>query len=80
MKKLLCFVTVALLTGCATPQQPQRYAWITGLKPEKAEYYRQLHAKPWPSVNKMIKDCHIRSFSIYQRDIEGKTYLFAYHE
>jgi L-rhamnose mutarotase len=80
MKKLLCLATVALLAGCATQKPPQRYAWITGLKPEKAEYYRQLHADPWPSVNKMIKDCHIRSFSIYQRDIEGKTYLFAYLE
>lgn len=81
MKKILSLLAVALLTGCATSSKaPQRYAWITGLKPEKAEYYRQLHAKPWPSVNKMIKNCHIRNFSIHEREIDGKLYLFAYLE
>ena len=28
----------------------------------------------------MIKQCHIRNFSIYEREIDGKTYLFAYLE
>ena len=80
MKHLLLLVAVAFLGGCAAHKIPQRYAWITGLKPEKAVYYRQLHANPWPSVNKMIKDCHIRNFSIHEREIEGKLYLFAYLE
>ena len=69
MKKLLSLLAVALLAGCATTSKaPQRYAWITGLKPEKAEYY------------KMIKECHIQNFSIYEREIAGKSYLFAYLE
>jgi L-rhamnose mutarotase len=59
---------------------PQRHAWITGLKPEMAARYRQLHAKPWPSVNRMLKECQIQNFSIWQREIEGKLYLFAYLE
>jgi L-rhamnose mutarotase len=77
---ILCLLPVICLTGCATQKAPQRYAWVTGLKPEKAEYYRQLHANPWPSVNKMIKECHIQNFSIYEREIDGKLYLFAYLE
>lgn len=28
----------------------------------------------------MIKQCHLQNFSIYERKIEGKTYLFAYLE
>jgi len=60
--------------------EPQRFAWITGLKSEKAEYYRQLHANPRLGVNKMIKECHIQNFSIFEREIEGKIYLFAYLE
>lgn len=77
----LFLLAAALFTGCATqPSTPQRYAWITGLKPEKAAYYRDLHAHPWPSVNKMIKSCHIQNFSIYEREIDGKLYLFAYLE
>lgn len=80
MKKLICLLTVVFLAGCATQNSPKRFAWITGLKPEKAEYYRQLHANPWSSVNRMLKECHIQNFSIYERNIEGKTYLFAYLE
>jgi len=74
---LLCALWLA---GCATRQPPQRHAWITGLKPEKADYYRQLHADPWPGVNRMLKECHIRNFSIHEGEIEGKRYLFAYLE
>jgi len=78
---LLLSLVIAMLTGCATSSKtPQHFAWITGLKPEKAEYYRQLHANPWPSVNKIIRDCHIQNFSIHEREIDGQIYLFAYLE
>jgi L-rhamnose mutarotase len=81
MRALLFLLAAALLSGCATTsKEPQRFAWITGLKPEKAEQYCQLHAHPWPSVNRTIKVCHIRNFSIYEREIDGKLYLLAYLE
>ena len=82
MKALLCLLFAALLTGCASTPSAHvtRYAWITGLKPEKADYYRQLHAHPWPSVMKQIKSSHIQNFSIHEREIAGQTYLFAYLE
>lgn len=59
---------------------PERHAWITGLKPEMAARYRDLHARPWPSVSQILKACHIGNFSIWQREIDGKLYLFAYLE
>ena len=76
---LVSFLALALV-GCATNHPPQRHAWITGLKPEKAAHYRDLHAHPWPAVNRMLKECHIQNFSIWQGEIEGKLYLFAYLE
>ena len=79
MKTQIPLLLAVLLAGCAAPT-PHRYAWVTGLKPEKAEYYRQLHAHPWPAVNRMIKESHIRNFSIHEREIDGKLYLFAYLE
>ena len=79
MKTLSLLVIAAVATSCA-PTQVQRQAWVTRLKPEKAAYYRQLHANPWPSVNAKLKECNIRNFSIYEREIAGKTYLFAYLE
>jgi L-rhamnose mutarotase len=77
---LLCLVTIALFAGCAAPNPPRRIAWVTGLKPEKAEHYENLHAHPWPSALKQIKASHIQNFSIHECQIEGKLYLFAYLE
>lgn len=77
---VLTLAAAPLLAGCATRKRVTRYAWITGLKPEKAAYYEQLHAKPWPGVSRMIESCHIRNFSIHKREIDGKFYLFAYLE
>lgn len=68
-----------LVTSCA-PTRVERHAWITGLKPDKAAYYRKLHAKPWPAVNRQLKKCNVRNYSIYERQIGGKTYLFSYLE
>jgi L-rhamnose mutarotase len=61
-------------------KESRRFLWITGLKPEKANYYRELHANPWPGVIRMIKECHIQNFSIHEREIGGSLYLVAYFE
>lgn len=83
MKRLLpvfCAAAFSLFAGCASQRPPQRYAWVTGLKPEKADYYQQLHARPWPGVLRQIKASHIQNFSIHEREINGQLYLFAYLE
>ena len=80
MNTHLAIIALASLFASCAPQAVQRHAWVTGLKPAKAEYYRALHAHPWPEVNATLKRCHIRNFSIYEREIGGKTYLFAYLE
>ena len=68
------------MNSSAPTRAPQRFAWVTGLKPEKAAYYQELHANAWPAVNRQITASHIQNFSIYLREIEGKLYLFAYLE
>jgi L-rhamnose mutarotase len=80
MKARITVLLLAAIAVSCAPTQVQRHAWVTGLKPHKAEYYRKLHAEPWPSVNRMLKECNIRNFSIYEREIDGKLYLFAYLE
>ena len=80
MKNFVALLFAVLLAGCACQRAPQRYAWVTGLKPEKSARYEELHAHPWPGVNKTIQDCHIRNFSIHECEINGKLYLFAYLE
>jgi L-rhamnose mutarotase len=68
------------LGGCAK-QKMQRYGSVIGLKPEKIEEYKRLHADVWPDVLKMIKQCNIRNYSIYLGEMENnKYYLFSYFE
>ena len=68
------------LSGCAR-QKMQRYGSVIGLKPEKIEEYKRLHADVWPDVLKMIQQCNIRNYSIYLGELENdKYYLFSYFE
>lgn len=48
--------------------KPQVFASVIRLRPEKAEYYKQLHANPFSSVNKMIRECGITHYQIFNRD------------
>ena len=59
----------------------KRYGMVIGLRPEKVEEYRKLHAAVWPDVLQMIGQCHIRNYSIYLRQLDdGQPYLFSYFE
>jgi L-rhamnose mutarotase len=59
----------------------ERYGMVIGIKPEKIEDYKKLHAAAWPGVLAKIKDCHIRNYSIYLREVEkGQYLLFSYFE
>jgi len=57
-----------------------RYGMITGVKPEKLDYYKQLHAHPWPQVIAKIGECNIHNYSINLQQIDNKYYLFSYFE
>ena len=59
----------------------KRYGSIIGVKPEKLDEYKRLHAAVWPGVLHMIHACNIRNFSIYFRKLpDGAHYLFSYFE
>lgn len=60
--------------------EPLRFGMITGLKKEKADYYKKLHAEAWKGVLKTIEACNIRNYSIYLQEIDDKLYLFSYFE
>lgn len=63
------------------PDRVERYGMVIGVKPDKIEYYKKLHAAAWPSVLAKIKECHIRNYSIYLREVEkGQFLLFSYFE
>ncbi|WP_245898793.1 L-rhamnose mutarotase [Chitinophaga niastensis] len=85
MKKniITIFLIGFLLVACKEHIKPahiKRFGSVTGLKAEKLNYYKQLHAKAWPSVLKKIKECNIRNYSIYLQKIGNDYYLFSYFE
>jgi L-rhamnose mutarotase len=61
-------------------KEVQRFGSVIGLKREKQIIYDMLHAHPWEPINKMIKQSNIRNYSIYETELDGKLYLFAYFE
>ncbi len=68
-------------TATSPATWPERYAMVVGLKPEKIEYYKKLHAKPWPSVLGQITRSHIQNYSIHMVELKpGEYYLFGYLE
>ena len=54
----------------------KRYGSVIGVRAEKLEEYKKLHAAVWPDVLKMIKECNIVNYSIYYHD----GLLFSYFE
>ena len=59
----------------------KRYGMVIGLRPEKLDEYKRLHAAVWPDVLKRIAQCNIRNYSIYLRRLDdGRHYLFSYFE
>lgn len=62
-------------TGCVTTRV-QRHGDVIGLREEKLEEYKKLHAAIWPEVLNMITECNIRNYSIYHKD----RHLFSYFE
>lgn len=84
MKKYLLGIILLSHLGCLSSHQEktpaQRYATITGVKPDKIDYYKSLHAKPWPAVLRHLEACNIHNYSIYLRQIDTAWYLFSYFE
>ena len=68
---------IILLQSCfQEKEEVVRYGSVIRVKPEKLDEYKALHADPWPGINKKLKQCNIRNYSIYYRD----GYLFSYFE
>jgi L-rhamnose mutarotase len=77
---LILLLSLCFLSCKNTTPHTTRYAMVTGLRPEKIDEYKKLHASVWPDVLKMIKQCHIDDYSIYLKNIAGNWYLFSYFE
>ena len=58
----------------------KRYGSVIGLRPEKIDEYKRLHAAAWPEVLAMIGACNIRNYSIFLKEPENLMFsYFEYH-
>ena len=56
----------------------QRMGMVIGVKPDKIEEYKRLHAAVWPEVLAQIAQSNIRNYTIFLR--EPENLLFGYWE
>lgn len=56
----------------------KRMGMVIGIKPEKIEEYKRLHAETWPEVLETISKANIRNYTIFLR--EPENLLFGYWE
>lgn len=90
MKSIRACLTAIILTGMAfgcaaaptgVTQRSKRFAMVIGLKPDKMDYYKQLHANPWQGVLDQLERSNIHRFSINLVEMKkGEYYLFGYFE
>ena len=87
--KLSCFllISAAILAGCtsgdthvAPGNRIKRVGMVTGIRPEKIAYYKELHAATWQGVLKKIHEANIRNYTIYLKQIDTAYYLFSHYE
>lgn len=55
----------------------KRFGQVIKVKPESLDYYKKLHANPWPEVLDKIRACNMRNYSIF---VLRNDTLFAYFE
>ena len=56
----------------------QRMGMVLGLKPDKVEEYKRLHANVWPAVLALLSAHGITNYSIFLK--EPENLLFGYWE
>jgi L-rhamnose mutarotase len=59
----------------------RRFGMVIGLRSEKADAYKALHADSEPGVRDLLQKYSIHNFSIFARKLgDGREYLFGYFE
>jgi len=82
IRSVLAAAGIMLVAAAGLPRpKVQRIGMVIGLKADKIEEYKSLHAGTNPGVRDLLRKYHIRNFSIYLRQFDdGGYYLFGYYE
>jgi L-rhamnose mutarotase len=84
---VICMLMMLLAVGCAQQQEGyvinkniKRVGMVVGIKPDKIEEYKRLHADGRAGVRDLLSKYHMHNFSIFLTEIDGKWYEFGYYE
>ena len=66
--------------SCTQVGSVKRVGMVTQLRADKIAEYKRLHADSNPGVRDLLTKYHMRNFSIYLQQIDGKWYEFGYYE
>ena len=78
---LMLTATAFCLWAAASKDKPvRRVGMVVGIRPEKIDDYKRLHAASNPGVRDLLTKYHMGNFSIFLQQIEGKWYEFGYYE
>jgi L-rhamnose mutarotase len=89
MKRTAQFSIAALAIGLIVfcsgfaakgPKQPLQIGKVIGLKSEKMAEYKRLHTGENCVVRDLLEKYHLRNYSIFLHEIDGKWYEFSYYE
>jgi L-rhamnose mutarotase len=54
----------------------RRYGMVLGVRPEKLDEYKRLHAAVWPEIIRLLEQANVTNYTIFQKD----ELLFGYFE
>ncbi len=58
----------------------KRMGSVIGVRADRIDDYKRLHAAVWPAVLAKISDCNIRNYTIFLREPENLLFsVFDYH-
>jgi L-rhamnose mutarotase len=82
---IACLAVAALVVfAAAARQQPKpvkRVGMVVGIKADKIDEYKKLHAAGNPGVRDLLVKYHMHNFNIFlQKMPDGKWYEFGYYE
>jgi L-rhamnose mutarotase len=77
---IILMATALVFAGGCSNQPPKRIGMVIQVRPDKLEEYKRLHADSNPGVRDLLVKYHLRNFSIFLQQIEGKLYEFGYYE
>jgi L-rhamnose mutarotase len=80
---ILLIAIIAFSAGFASnkPKEIKRVGMVVGIRPEKIDEYKRLHADGNPGVRDILNKYHMHNFSIFLQQMpDGMWYEFGYYE